>query len=431
MFKNGYWSNLSETMKSFSKDELRNLTYLILAYFGVLFVYPIIRTTAKTYFLQSYSGFETPNVVLFSALANFFVVLMMNKFQDRFNVKKLFSIASFFSMAVFLICLFMIKSENKIFCYFFYIWKESYIVILLHLILGYFNANVHESKAKLIYGPLGAIGSFGGVLGAELLKQTTNTFGVDGLVLLGSGLILFSVLFFNLCDDSKFSRNEETKNQDLTNEKNDPLRSVKGIWKYIALIMMVVGLTQFLVVIAETQLDILLSKNLLDNNNLNILYGSIYQKINIGSTIYGIVLVPFLLTRFNLKIIHFGIIFLYLFLILIGLGIGAHSSFLVSFAFIGIKATDYSLFNAAKELLYFPLNKVQKYGAKYLTDMIFYRLSKGLVAIVLIVFLNDVKKSGDQYISLLNFLNYSTLIVWFIAVYFLFKLKDSYFPKDD
>ena len=51
-----------------------------------------------------------------------------------------------------------------------------------------------------------------------------------------------------------------------------------------------------------------------------------------------------------------------------------------------MKGLDYSLFAAAKELLYFPLSLKQKYGAKYIADMIFYRFAKGLISFVLLFF---------------------------------------------
>lgn len=426
---NNSYSNLRETLKSFSKDEIKNLILIVISYFSVLFVYPIIRTTSKTYFLKFYDGFETPKVVLYAAITNLLIVFLMNKYQKFFNVKKIFTAISFLSMFVFLGCLYMIKQESKIFCYFFYIWKESYIVILLHLVLGYFNANVHESKAKLIYGPLGAIGSFGGVLGAELLKQNTNTLGIDGLVVTGSILLLVAVISFNLCKDSESESTVKTQDDESQIQKVSPLESVKSIWIYVALIMLMVGLTQFLVVISETQLDILLKEKFVDLKKLNIHYGGIYQKINIGSSIFGIFIVPFVLTRFKIKTVHFGILAFYSLLIISGLGLGANSIFLVSFAFIGIKATDYSLFNAAKELLYFPLNKSQKYGAKYLVDMIFYRFSKGIVALILVLFLSDLKDKSGEYLGLLTVLNYSTLILWFFTIFFLFNMKTKYFDN--
>jgi AAA family ATP:ADP antiporter len=93
--------------------------------------------------------------------------------------------------------------------------------------------------------------------------------------------------------------------------------------------------------------------------------------------------------------------------------------FAVSVVFVGLKGNDYSLFNAAKELLYFPLKKMQKTGAKYIVDMVAYRGAKGIISFALIFWQSDLFINSTLLISFL---------CWFITLYFLFvekgKLED-------
>ena len=56
----------------------------------------------------------------------------------------------------------------------------------------------------------------------------------------------------------------------------------------------------------------------------------------------------------------------------------------ITVTFVIFKGVDYSLFGSAKELLYFALDDIQKYGAKYGADMITYRLAKGVISLILI-----------------------------------------------
>ena len=80
--------------------------------------------------------------------------------------------------------------------------------------------------------------------------------------------------------------------------------------------------------------------------------------------------------------------------------------------FIMMKGLDYSLFSGAKELLYFPLDDLQKYGAKYIVDMITYRLSKGFISLILIL----IPTSGMVVWLLLL-----SLLLWLIAILVLGK----------
>ncbi len=86
--------------------------------------------------------------------------------------------------------------------------------------------------------------------------------------------------------------------------------------------------------------------------------------------------------------------------------------------FIYFKSADYSIFSAGKEILYQPLTSSQKYGAKYLTDMLVYRFSKALIAAVLIYL---------QSSTILNMMMISFLVIWLILIVKLFKIQHKLF----
>ena len=48
--------------------------------------------------------------------------------------------------------------------YLFFVWKEIYIVLLIHLILAFCNVNFNLEQMKRLSGPIGAVGSVGGIL---------------------------------------------------------------------------------------------------------------------------------------------------------------------------------------------------------------------------------------------------------------------------
>ena len=54
------------------------------------------------------------------------------------------------------------------------------------------------------------------------------------------------------------------------------------------------------------------------------------------------------------------------------------------------KSLDYSIFRAAKELLYLPLSQAEKTQGKALIDMLTYRVAKGGASVLLLI----LKKAG-------------------------------------
>ena len=104
--------------------------------------------------------------------------------------------------------------------------------------------------------------------------------------------------------------------------------------------------------------------------------------------------------------------FLFLGLAMSGLIFGSGYLMLVSFSFGTMKGTDYSLFSAVKELMYYTLGPEQKYGAKYIVDMVVYRFAKGLISLFLIFF---------QMPWLLDVLLVALCLAWFGLIFPLFK----------
>jgi len=106
--------------------------------------------------------------------------------------------------------------------------------------------------------------------------------------------------------------------------------------------------------------------------------------------------------------------------------------FPLAMTFVVFKGTDYSLFSTVKELLYYGLNPRQKYGAKYIADILVYRFSKGIISVLLIVissanFLNFFKLQSNM--TLTTVLLFSFLIVWVFILKTLFKEREKLVNK--
>ena len=191
-----------------------------------------------------------------------------------------------------------------------------------------------------------------------------------------------------------------------------------GIRNYVLLIGLIVMLSQFVINIADFKFNLSFEQSIALSNERTAYLGTVYTWTNFISLILQFVLLPFLLPRVSERSIHMFIPFSYMFL-LAGLLVGGEGIFALTAGFyIYLKASDYSLFSGGKELLYQPLLPEQKYGAKYLTDMLVYRASKALIAAVLIYLQSSL---------ILNMMMGLFLVIWLGLVVKIFGIHRKIF----
>ena len=111
------------------------------------------------------------------------------------------------------------------------------------------------------------------------------------------------------------------------------------------------------------------------------LLGYFWSAVNLFALALQLGLCPFLLSRVPLRRVHAGIPLLFA---LAALGAVAFPILPVLGAVFFIsKTVDYSVFRAAKEVLYIPLSFTARYRAKMTVDALIYRSSKGVVSALL------------------------------------------------
>jgi AAA family ATP:ADP antiporter len=180
------------------------------------------------------------------------------------------------------------------------------------------------------------------------------------------------------------------------------------------LIGLVVALSQFVIFIADLQFNIIFEKVVTTKTARTAYLGKFYSYINMVSIFLQFVILPYLMLRVKNKHIFLFVPILYLGLILGGLSLGAGSLFVIGSVFVMMKGTDYSLFAAAKDVMYHPLLSLQKFGAKYITDMFVYRSSKALIAFVMAQFI-------VYELEVLSILQFIFLSLWIAAIVLLFR----------
>lgn len=185
----------------------------------------------------------------------------------------------------------------------------------------------------------------------------------------------------------------------------------------MALMAIIVASSQFVINIGNYQFNIFLENHfstVADKQLQTSFLGQVYGWINVLSLVIQVFLIPLILRYVSHRWTHIAIPVIYGFLAFFSLmgGAGVLGIAPAVLAFVSYKGLDYSIFSAAKELLYFGLSDLQKYGAKYIVDMIVYRLSKGLISVILILLPQ----------SLISYLLYLSIGLWLAAIFPLFKM---------
>jgi AAA family ATP:ADP antiporter len=401
-----FFSLIKKNDPSFKK----NLGFFFLAYFLVLFNYPLIRASTTSLFFEAYGAKSSPAAWAWAVVFLSVSIFICNRLQKSRNVQKVFMFASLFSALIFFGGNLSHLQENKIFAYLSFIWKEICIVIQVHLLLGYANNYFKKEDFKYLVGPVGAIGSLGGILGGLLTSYLSTHYGTRAVLDVG---VLFVLLpFFSFLGTQNIQSVQEQKNSPVSSLNTPELR------RYVLLICGMVASAQFIINIADFKFNLAFEK-VIPTSDLRTAYlGDIYTWTNALTFLFQFLILPFLLPRLSEKKLHLFIPLSYMLCLLL-MNLGGHIGLWpIAGLYVYFKAADYSFFSAGKELLYQPLASAQKYGAKYLTDMLVYRASKASIAVLLIYL---------QSSFILDMMMGAFLLIWLLIVVKLFGLHQKLF----
>jgi AAA family ATP:ADP antiporter len=392
------------------RDFKRNGLFIFLTYFFAIFSYPFVRASTGAIFYESYSSNEYSFATFIAISFLILIIFLSDKLQSRIGIHKLYSLLGLLTIGSLSGFYFMHSLGFKPAAYGLFATKEIYIVLLIHLCLAFTNGYFSMEQLKRLYGPLGAAGSIGGVIGGQMTSHLAKSYGTSSVFFFSLGLIFCAVICFYQTRHVSLTL-EETEKEEL---KKEPLKSVRGIGKYVALIASIVALFQLIIFVADLQFNIIFEQVVTTKDARTAYLGEIFSYTNMGTLFLQLFIIPFALVRVPIKTVFYFIPVIYLVLILGGLGLGAGSLYVVAGVFILMKAIDYSLFSAAKEVMYHPLSKVQKYGAKYITDMFVYRLAKALISLVMSFF-------AVKELTSLNTLQVVCIALLLLCITLLFK----------
>jgi len=275
------------------------------------------------------------------------------------------------ALSLLLLCL-PLFFRSPPFVFLLYVWKEAYVVLLVEQLWAFANSTCSVEAGKKAYGPILLLGGLGSVAGNQIVSWlavplgTMNVFGLSLLMLVGFAA-LSALAFKHAPSGARLAPDTHSTHHGHTGLSH--LRS-----PYLASIASVVGLGQVLSAVLDVGFHhhLFLKDLLLDQRSS--VEGIFWTAVNVCSIAISTA-TPLILRVMPVAVLHVIVPLTHVLAAAAALLFPSFTTAAVAFAW--FKILDYSIFRAAKELLYVPLDFDSRYRAKMLIDMVVYRTTKG------------------------------------------------------
>ncbi len=377
--------------------------------FLTLASYSVARPAIESLFLESYTETGLPWVWMAVAVTAFCTVIIYNRFASRLPPMTLFGASVAVSIIALALLLFLRQIGVPGSDFMLYIWKDIYIVILVEIFWTYANCLFRIRTARWLYGLLLVVGTMGSITGNLGVGWIAENHGTETAL-----WALFPLLGLVWWMSQHMAGDLPTSNE-TTNESGsvgDGLRVVRNS-RYLVGMVLLIAVVQVVINLIDYQYNSILEESYPDLNERTKVNGEIYSIIDLSSL--GLqFLTALVLTRLGVGRTLMAIP------VMLGVVVGAFAAsprFLTAaIAKIGSKCFDYSLFRAAKEILYIPLGYREKTQGKAVVDMLTYRVAKGTASILV---LGILALGSDGILSLISILCFVLIAVWMVLVRFL------------
>ena len=319
----------------------------------------------------------------------------------RFDRRKLLNIVILFFTACFAAFYLLGIANTQYLGVIYFVWVGIFSLTVIAQFWSFANDIYTPAEGKRLFTIIAFGGSAGAVLGAKIAQVLIGRIGIYELLLVSGALLLGSLLITNYVESRKKTRTQEQAAV-VEQVQPEPPMSKSGAFKvvfrhrYLLLIAIMILLTNWVNTTGEYILGNVVSSaaqsavsgisdpeaaKAAEKVFIGEFYGDFFFYVNLC----GLVLQLFVVSRIvkylgirvaimALPMIAFGGYFLIAFTPLLSL---------IKVAKTAENSTDYSLNNTARQMLFLPTTREQKYKAKVAIDSFFVRagdvLSAGLI----------------------------------------------------
>ncbi len=401
---------------------LLNIFLILVCYYIIKTVRePLILTTAVPEWLKRI-GVSGPAEVKTYASAGQALVLMgfvpaYSWFASRVDRMKLvFGVTAFFVANILLFAL-ALQAQVEYIGVFFYVWVGLFSLSIIAQFWSYANDIYTKEAGNRLFPIIGVGMTVGSPVGAGIAERMFSA-------QLSPHLMLYLAAALLLATAGLYAASNKTGSVSRQKADEAPIGG-RGAFslvfssRYIGLIAVLLILLNVVNTVGEFILSDLVVSAATETANpsfyIGAFYGNYFLFVNLLAVVLQIFLAPRLIKKFGLA----GVLFALPFIALGAYGIVAFGATIatVRWAKTAENSTDYSVMNTAKQLLWLPTSREEKYKAKQAVDSFFVRLGDLAAAVVVFIGTSWLAFEARGFATL----NIAFILVWLVIAVVLLR----------
>lgn len=333
--------------------------------------YSFARPSTDSLFLGAHSQDGLPIVWLLVAVGATVTVALYSRVIAKIELARLLGLTSLGSGGVLIALLVARTSQVPFIHYALYVWKDVYIVLLVEGFYCYANAVFPIKQARWLYGIFGLIATLGSLVGNEAVGWVAPAYG--SVVAIWCSLPALLLIWLVCIPFSRFAGKEKPVQEKAAPTFLASLSLIRAS-SYLLLLVILIAVIQVVITLIDYIFSGIVLQAYPDDDQRTAIMSDVYAYVDYAT------LVLHSLTGPILRVAGVPLVLLVVPLLL-GSGVAALVAaprfFVAMLVKVASKCMDYTIFRAAKEILYIPLSYAEKTQGKQVIDVLSYRVAKG------------------------------------------------------
>ncbi|HEX9652106.1 MAG TPA: Npt1/Npt2 family nucleotide transporter [bacterium] len=294
----------------------------------------------------------------------------------------------------------------------FYVFGDMFNSAMVALFWAFMNDTVVADEAKRVYGIVGLGGVIGGLVGNTIVKEYVETLGREPILLLciAPMVVIAAIgLTVNKMAEKKQGPQPTPAAIESTPKTNAAFEGAKLVFssKYLLAIAGILGLYEIVSNIVDFQLSATVAQFVTGDLEKDAYFGLVGFIVAIVSIFVQLFLTSLVMKRFGVGV---ALLFLPFSILLGSLGFLIVPTLLfATMMSASDNSLNYSINQSAKEALYVPTSRDEKYKAKAFIDMFVQRFAKVIAVVVNLVVVAYVSIENVRWLSLVAIL---VIVAW-------------------
>ena len=382
------------------EDELPLALLMFGYFFLVITSFWILKPIKKALFIEFYdqTGFDLlgwhmsgPQAELIAKVLNmgvaFVAVVVFTVLAGRFRREQLTSIFTGFFLASYAVYAFALVSPGPMTVWTFYLFGDLFSTLMVATFFAFLNDSVTPDTAKRLYGLIGLGGVSGGVFGAyvvaTMIGQIDRPHWLWICFAIGLAILVVALVAGRLV--SRHPPPEpEVPESPAPAAKSTRNPAVEGAWlvsrsTYLLAIVAIVGIYEVVSTILDFQFTSTVA-HFLQGEAIGKQFSIVFAITNTVAFLVQLFLTGFVMSRLGVRV---ALLVLPMAILGASAGFAALPILWVGcFLNTADNGFSYSINQSAKESLYVPTSKDEKYKAKAFIDMFVQRFAKAIAVLV-------------------------------------------------